>query len=232
MNDGFDAVLFDMDGLLLDTERLQLNCFVETRRKFNLADRPDVFLTCIGLRSDKSAHIVRDSLTDEIDYDAFCKQWKDACNAALAKGVPLRPGVLPLVRNLAGRGMPMGIATSTKTNDAKHHLEGAGILQYFDHVIGGDMVDDPKPNPQIYMNLAKALKVDASTCVAFEDSETGTRAAIASGATTIQVPDLIPPSDDIRKMNHIIAPSLLEGALVVGLIDKPDFAALKINQFG
>ena len=70
--------------------------------------------------------------------------------------------------------------------------------------------------------IAALLGVNAVDCVAFEDSETGTRAALASGARTIQVPDLIPPSDDLAKLGHVIAPSLLEGALEIGLITSLD----------
>jgi HAD superfamily hydrolase (TIGR01509 family) len=218
--------MFDMDGLLLDTERLQLDCFVAARRNFGLSDSPETFLACIGLRVDKSAHIIQASIGVDADYRAFCDHWDLLCKTALADGVPLRPGVETLLQLLNQRGLPIGIATSSKTEVAKHHLTDASILRYFNVVVGGDMVDAPKPHPQIYYDLATALGVEPADCVVFEDSETGTRAAIASGATTIQVPDMIPPSDALKKLGHLIAPSLLDGAVGIGLIERSEIAAL------
>jgi HAD superfamily hydrolase (TIGR01509 family) len=216
----YKAVMFDMDGLLLDTERLQLDCFVTAQRDFEIPENPKVFLACIGLRSDMGASIVRDSLPFGTDFDAFYKHWIALCKSAISQGAPLRPGVVTVLETLKQRGLSMGVATSSRSDSAVHHLDGAGILDYFDHVIGGDMVEEPKPSPEIYYRLASALNVKPAECAAFEDSETGTRAAMAAGATTVQVPDMIPPSDKFRDFGHVIAPTLLEGAMAIGLIDR------------
>jgi HAD superfamily hydrolase (TIGR01509 family) len=218
----YKAVMFDMDGLLLDTERLQLDCFVAAQRDLEIPENPKVFLACIGLRSDMGASIIRDSLPFGTDFDAFYKHWIALCECAISQGVPLRPGVMTMLETLKQRGLNMGVATSSRSDSAVHHLDGAGILDYFGHVIGGDMVDDPKPSPEIYHRLASSLDVKSAECAAFEDSETGTRAAMAAGATTVQVPDLIPPSDAFRDFGHVIAPTLLDGAVSIGLIDKMD----------
>ena len=116
----------------------------------------------------------------------------------------------------------MGVATSTQTEQACSQLERGGLLPHLKCVIGGDLVEKHKPNPEVYHKVAELLGVKAFDCVAFEDSETGTRAAVSSGAQTIQVPDLIPPSDDLVKLGHVIAFNLLEGALNIGLITNSD----------
>ncbi|WP_051644754.1 HAD family phosphatase [Labrenzia sp. DG1229] len=217
------AILFDMDGLLLDTEKVCLDSFVETRRLFSLSDSPDVFLRCVGVRRPECDQIIRESLFDQVEFQAFNEAWREEISATLRRDVPLKAGALQLVQILASKGYLMGVATSTQTEVARSHLEKTGLLPYFGGVIGGDLVQEGKPNPEVYHKIAQHLGVSAADCIAFEDSETGTRAAVASGARTIQIPDLIPPSADMLELGHVIASSLLEGALKVELIKTSDF---------
>jgi HAD superfamily hydrolase (TIGR01509 family) len=216
------AILFDMDGLLLDTERVCLNSFVETRRRFSLSDSPEVFLRCVGLRGSESDQIIQDSLPDSVEFHAFNEVWDEKIATVLRRDIPLKPGAVELVQILASKGYLMGVATSTRTEQAEFHLERTGLLSYFRGVIGGDFVQEGKPNPEVYHKIAEHLGVSAADCIAFEDSETGTRAAVASGAKTVQIPDLIPPSADLLKLGHVTAASLLEGALKVGIIKTSD----------
>jgi HAD superfamily hydrolase (TIGR01509 family) len=216
------AILFDMDGLLLDTERVCFDNFVETRRHFSLSDSPDVFLRCVGVRRPECDRIIRESLSDQVEFQDFNDVWRAKISATLRRDIPLKAGALQLFQILASKGYLMGVATSTETELARSHLEKAGLLPFLGGVIGGDQVQEGKPNPEVYHNIAKHLGVSAADCIAFEDSETGTRAAVASGARTIQIPDLIPPSADMLEFGHVIAPSLLEGALKVELIQTSD----------
>lgn len=216
------AILFDMDGLLLDTEKVCLDSFVETRRHFSLSDSPDVFLRCVGVRREECDQIIRESLFDQVEFRDFNDLWREKISATLRRDIPLKAGALQLVQTLASKGYLMGVATSTQTGPAQSHLERTGLLSFLGGVIGGDLVQEGKPNPEVYHKIAEHLGVNAADCIAFEDSETGTRAAVASGARTIQVPDLIPPSADMLELGHVIAPSLLEGALKVDLIKASD----------
>mgnify|MGYP000359677786 CR=1 FL=1 len=223
------AVMFDMDGLLLDTEKVCLECFVATRREFGLPDNPDVFLKCVGLRGEKPERIIRESLGDKVELAAFDTAWDKKIDASISRDVPVKSGAITLVRALAAKGVLMGVATSTNTQRAKAQLDRAGLLAYFTCVIGGDLVQNHKPNPEVYHKVAQILGVKAKDCVAFEDSETGTRAAVASGAITVQVPDLIQPSQGLIALGHIIAPTLIAGALRAGLIGACDIESEPIN---
>ena len=214
----FAAAMFDMDGLLLDTERVCLDAFVEARRAFGLSDGVDHFMKCVGLRAEASGQIIADSLQGQADPAVFNAAWDQRIETRLQQGIPLRPGAAELLRILHTRGVPVGVATSTRADRARHHLDRAGLLPFLRHVVGGDQVDRPKPDPQPYHRLAEFLGTTAEACVAFEDSDAGTRAAVASGALTVQVPDLIAPSEPLRALGHHIAPSLLAGAVAVGLI--------------
>lgn len=215
-------VIFDMDGLLFDTERLCLQSFVETRRHFSLPDDPDTFLKCIGLRGAEPVRIIRESLNSAMDLDVFNNEWRRRIDAMYAQGVPVKPGASKLVQLLDRNGHSLAVATSTDTADARRQLQAAQLLHHFSCVIGGDQVSRPKPDPEIYHKAAAELGVCVQDCVAFEDSETGVRAAHASGAKTVQIPDLIQPSAALRALGHIIAPELIEGAVTAGLISLDD----------
>ncbi|WP_298862583.1 HAD family phosphatase [uncultured Sulfitobacter sp.] len=212
------GVLFDMDGLLLDTERLFFECFTLTRAHFALPETPEVYLRSIGLRQDQSDEVIRESLPREIGLDQFNAQWDKRIAVRFAEDIPLKHGALPLLQMLAASGYKMAVATSTKTATARAHLAKAGLLPHIRDVIGGDLVKRGKPDPETYHKAAALIGLTASQCIAFEDSETGTRAALASSALTVQIPDLVPPSKTLIAQGHLIAPNLIEGAVKAGLI--------------
>ncbi len=218
------AIMFDMDGLLLDTERLIHECFGETRRHFGLPESPQTILRCVGLRQEKTRDIISGSLGDVVGYDAFSLEYEARVVERLRGHVPEKHGATRLMQLLTGKGYTVGIATSTDTHEAHRLLENAGLLQYVVDIVGGDRVENHKPHPEVYQSLAARLGRTASQCVAFEDSEVGTRAAVASGAVTVQVPDLIAPSDEIRMLGHFIAPDLLQGAVMAGLLTPDEIA--------
>lgn len=216
------AILFDMDGLLLDTEKVCFDNFVETRRHFSLSDSSDVFLRCVGLRRPECDRVILESLPEQVEFQDFNEVWREKISATLRREIPVKAGALQLFQVLSSKGYLMGVATSTETEVARSHLEKTGLLPFLAGVVGGDLVQQGKPNPEVYHKIAEHLGVSAADCIAFEDSETGTRAAVASGARTVQIPDLIPPSAEMLKFGHVIAPSLLEGALKVELIEPSD----------
>jgi len=214
------AVMFDMDGLLLDTERVGLDTFLEARREFELNADDTIFLRCVGHSGEGSKRIIKDSLEGRIDFDSFMKRWREIRAQRMSQEVPIKDGAQTLVRHLAGLQLPMGVGTSTETSLAKTFLARAGLLDYFECVCGRDKVTNAKPNPEVYHKVAGILGFEASECVVFEDSEVGTTAAVASGALTVQVPDLVPPSEKLLTLGHVVATTLLEGAEQVGLWGK------------
>ncbi len=207
-----------MDGLLLDTERLALAGFETTARELGLPDLAEMGRSLIGLRSDAVETRLRATLPGHVSFETFDSHWSSRFRAALAEGIPLKPGVTTLLGHLAATGLPCAVATSTRTARAREHLEAAGIARHFQAVIGGDQVARGKPAPDIYHKAAASLGLTAPDCVAFEDSDPGATAAIASGARAVQVPDITPPSPQMREKGHHIAVTLLDGARHLGLI--------------
>jgi HAD superfamily hydrolase (TIGR01509 family) len=217
------AFIFDMDGLLLDTERLSNAALHAAAADLGLTLPPDVFLEMIGrrgpdIRSRLASRLgvgVADDLVTQLiaradaHYEAF-----------LARGVPVKPGAVELLAWLESRGCPCAVATSTGTIRAERKLAAAGLRPFFQAIIGGDQVEHGKPAPDVYLRAAAVLAVAPQHCGVFEDSAPGLRAAHAAGATVCWIPDLAPVSPEIQALATVRADSLAR-VLEAFLADTP-----------
>ncbi len=207
----FEAIIFDMDGLLLDSEKIGLIAFQETCQQFELGDKTDLYIQCIGTNSESTKKILSSGLGDEVDFVHFWSICREKYHAETkTKAIPLKEGVKGLLRHLQSLQLPAAIATSTHTEFALLKLNNAGIADFFDIVVGGEQVNKSKPFPDIYLKTVKQMKTNAHKCLALEDSENGVKSALAAGMTVIQIPDLIKPSAPVKTSRHIILNSLKE----------------------
>jgi HAD superfamily hydrolase (TIGR01509 family) len=203
--DRFQAVVFDMDGLLLDSERLALVSFEAACTHFQLPDSPDVFQKLIGANAQLAKVVLREGFAGQIEPEVFDEVWqKRYLELVTERPIPLMPGVENLLATLKQMNMPMAVATSSKTAGAIYKLTAAGIYDYFQILVGGDQVENSKPKPDIFLRAAHKLNFESKHCLAFEDSENGVKAAHAAGMTVVQIPDLIQPSDDLLALGHIV----------------------------
>lgn len=206
---GFKAAIFDMDGLLLDSEQLALQAFEIGCEQFGLGDQTELFLRFVGTNADKGNAEMKQALDDIIDVDKFIITWRGIYAEWIAKeAVPLKAGVKEVLTHLNAINIPIAVATSTRTEPAEKKLKMAGIFEHFDVVIGGDQVAHSKPAPDIFLKAAKSLSFEPSNCIAYEDSPNGVRAAVAAGMTVVQVPDMIEPDDALLELGHIVLESL------------------------
>ena len=216
-----EALLFDMDGLLLDSEREFMGTLVEigTPLGFAPADLEAFFVTLVGTSAEQTALRLAEFLPTSVDATSFEKQWRLA-NAARRSGpMPLRPTVEHVLPRLARAGHRMAVVTSTKRTPALAHLEHAGLLSYFDLVVAGDDVSANKPDPAPYLQAAETLGVDPRKCAAFEDSDTGTHAAVAAGCLTTQIPDLRPAGVPLPDLGQHIAKDMQEALQQLRVLD-------------
>lgn len=203
----FQAAIFDMDGLLLDTERVCMRIFQEACEAQNLPFYKDVYLSIIGRNAAGIEVIFRKAYGD--DLDRLHKEWRDRYNAVVKhQAIPVKEGVIELLEWLKEQGLPVAVATSTAKEVAKKKLELAGLSQYFDNLTTGCEVSHGKPDPEIYLLAASRLDIEPTKCLAFEDSNNGVRAAVAAYMVTFQIPDLVEPCEEVRGFGHAIVPSL------------------------
>ncbi|UWX03912.1 HAD family phosphatase [Pseudoxanthomonas sp. NC8] len=216
-----DAVIFDMDGLMLDSERAINLCMARAARELG-HDLPDtLWLQMIGGGDGLCRRLLAERIGGEAT-DVLLDRAEAMYDAVADAGIDHRPGIVDLLEFLVARGIPRAVATSTRRPLAVRKLAAAGLAPYFDAVCTSSDVPRPKPAPDVYLLAASTLGVAPSRCLVLEDSPTGVRAALAAGMTPIQVPDLLEPDDEVRALRHRIVQSLgeaqrlLEARLAIG----------------
>lgn len=200
-----------MDGLLLDSERLARDAFVAACTAFGFVPDLEVYHRCIGSTYEKTEAILRGHFGPEFPYPEIAGRWDELYHARLDEGpVPVKPGAVELLVHLEQSRIPAALVTSTRRSTAERKLEGVGLLGHFDHRVCGGETPRGKPAPDPYLEAARLLGVDATRCLALEDSANGVRSAHAAGCLVVQIPDLVAPTDDVRALEHLILDSLGE----------------------
>lgn len=204
------TVVFDMDGVLFDTEALVLSCWKLVGEKYGLKDIEEAFRRCIGTNSAQTRKIVCDFWGEALDYEKFRREASYVFRRKVdAHGIPVKRGARELLSYLKVNGYRTGLATSTRRQAAEQELEQAGLLRFFPVIVGGDMVTHSKPHPEIYFRACRELGVDPSQAFAIEDSYHGVRSAHAAGMRVFMVPDLIEPDEEMAELAYQIVPSLM-----------------------
>ena len=207
----FELILFDLDGLLIDSERIALEQFLLTAKDFNIDFEKHTYLKCIGANAKRVDEILSEALAGQTDYLSFKAAWRTRYKSLIEhQSIPLKPGAIEILTDIKSRRQPLCLATSTETSQARIKLRNSSISEYFDRIIGGDQVEHSKPSPDLFLRAAEKFNVSAENCLVLEDSENGVKAAINAAMTVIQIPDLVPPSNALKQQGHIILNSLLD----------------------
>ena len=198
------AVIFDMDGLLIDSERVILDCWRTVAAEQALSLDDELWLSMVGMHDAACTELLVRRLgrakAERLNIDC-----KDRYDLLVERGLPLKDGAIELLQELSTRGVPLAIATSTRRERALIKLARCGIDHYFGAIATSSDVAHPKPAADIYLLAASRLGVMPGNCVALEDSEMGVRAAAAAGMAVIQVPDLVPASELARSLAQVVA---------------------------
>ena len=203
------AVLFDLDGLIIDSEAIVWEIMQQVGQRFGVAVDRTLFLELIGRHGPDVETRLLAAWGKDFPLDEFRRGTQEAWRHYTAtRPIPVKPGFEALIDCLDRRGIKRAIATSTRHLRALHKLDCAGLAGRFDTVIGGDMVANGKPAPDIYLLAAERLGVAPEDCVVLEDSEPGARAGVAAGTTVLLIPDLNTPSDELTRLVHAVLPSL------------------------
>ena len=206
----FDAVIFDMDGLLLDSESIALSAFTEASKNTQIPLSNSVFNACVGANRETRAEILKSAIAGSERYTRFTSEWDRIYSAYCEDAIPLMDGALEFLKFLKAHNKRFAVATSTPIAIALSKLKKSKILDYFEFVIGGDQVSAGKPDPELYLTAAERLGVVPEKCLALEDSKNGTLSAFRAGMLVVQIPNMIAPDEELIALGHPIMQSLNE----------------------
>ena len=197
------AVIFDMDGLMIDTERLALKAWRLAGADFGFPISEDIFITMVGRNRWDSDRTLVEIFGSDFPVSAVRKKYRFYLDGWIDQGkMSVKSGLLDLLCFLDKISMPKAVATSTEYERAIHKLSLVNLLDYFPIVIAGDQIEKGKPAPDIFLAAALRLEVLPQHCLVLEDSDAGIQAAYDAGMTSIMIPDMKPPSERSRVFAH------------------------------
>ncbi|HEX5660389.1 MAG TPA: HAD family phosphatase [Polyangiales bacterium] len=194
----FGAVVFDMDGLLLDSERPLLDAWVQAARELDHPFHPHLLASVLGRPGEDGVAMFRASLPADFPYERVGKRARELLAAVREAGYGVKAGARELLEKLREASVPCAVASSTRREQIGSHLDKAGLLPFFQAIAAGDEVQNGKPAPDIFLLAAERLAVAPETCLVFEDSEHGARGALAANMQVVIVPDVNQPGDEAR----------------------------------
>lgn len=211
------AVIFDQDGLMFDTERLSMEGWMRTAKRYGIQLDQGFFRDLRGCKPDKVKEAFTGKYGMEAEYDAICEEKRRYSYQWIEdNGVPVKPGLKELLAYLKEHGVKTAVATASSRAWTLGNVRDAGLEEYFDQYICGDMVEEAKPNPAIFLMAARVLEEEPGRCVILEDSYNGIKAAHAGGFLPVMVPDQDEPDAELKKLLTARCDSLFD---VIGLFE-------------
>lgn len=205
----YKAVVFDMDGVIFDSERAVMQCWKEVASRHNIPDIEKAILACTGTTMVRTREIMLNLYGADFPYDEYARESSAIFHSRYDGGrLPMKPGVKELLTFLKEHDKKIALASSTRQQVVTDELRDAGVIEYFDRIICGDMVSRNKPAPDIFLKACEELNISPSDSYAIEDSYNGIRAAHAGGLHPIMVPDLLPADEEMQSLAEIVLPSL------------------------
>ena len=202
------GAIFDMDGLLFDTERLFRDGWGEMARRFGQVPQPDFPAAVAGTSGEGMREVIR-RYYPAVDAHAFQSGCISRTAEILRQGLPEKPGMREILRFFQEQGVKMAVASSSGREMIEDNLRRAGVLDCFDAVVSGQEVSRGKPAPDIFLLAARKIGCAPEDCYVFEDGINGARAGVAAGCATVMIPDLMQPTEDLLERCAGIYPSLL-----------------------
>lgn len=211
------AVIFDMDGLMLDTERMARKAWAKALADHGYPIKDVEYLRLVGRTVQDAEVILKDLYGPALPFQQVFERRQAYYDQDIEQnGIPLKPGLLELLAYLDEKNIVKAVASSTPCWFAVRKLAHVGIEKRFSAVVCGDMVERGKPAPDLFLEAARRINMRPEQCVVLEDSEAGIAAAHAAGMVPVMIPDLKPPTEDTTAMAYRILPTLLEVMPLIG----------------
>lgn len=205
-----ELVVFDVDGLMIDTESVWKNAFDKAGDKYGIPNLGDtLFPSLIGKRLEDEQELLDRLLPSDIQ-NQLINEWRQIGLGSLEREVPVKPGLYEMLDYLEQHHIKMAVATTTRRELTEQRLKKIGVYNRFDYVLCGDEVTKRKPDPEIYLSVLHKMNTKAENAIVLEDSSVGVEAAYRAGIDCIQVPDLIAPTEVQEKQTICIVKDLME----------------------
>ena len=206
----FDAVVFDMDGVIFDSEKRVVECWKVIADKYGVPDIEAACRECFGCNQTVAKERFLKRYGEDFPYVEYKKEMSDLFHERYDNGnLPMLPGVVEILTFLKENNKKIALASSTRRVSVESGLTWAGIIDYFDAIICGDMVERSKPEPDIFLKACAELDVEPKRAYAIEDSYNGIRAAHRGGLMPVMVPDMMEPDEEMKQLCVTIEDSLL-----------------------
>ena len=205
-----ELVVFDVDGLMIDTESVWKNAFDKAGDKYGIPNLGDtLFPSLIGKRLEDEQELLDRLLPSDIQ-NQLINEWRQIGLGSLEREVPVKPGLYEMLDYLEQHHIKMAVATTTRRELTEQRLKKIGVYDRFEYVLCGDEVTKRKPDPEIYLSVLHKMNTKAENAIVLEDSSVGVEAAYRAGIDCIQVPDLIAPTEIQKKQTIYTAKDLME----------------------
>ena len=205
-----ELVVFDVDGLMIDTESVWKNAFDKAGDKYGIPNLGDtLFPSLIGKRLEDEQELLDRLLPSDIQ-NSLINEWRQIGLGSLEREVPVKPGLYEMLDYLEQHHIKMAVATTTRRELTEQRLKKIGVYNRFDYVLCGDEVTKRKPDPEIYLSVLHKMNTKAENALVLEDSVVGVEAAYRAGIECIQVPDIIAPTNVQKKQTIYTAKDLME----------------------
>lgn len=204
-----NGVVFDMDGLLLDTENVFIRFFDEVGKEMGYDDVASTCKSAIGKNSQGTKEVFNKKYGENFFYDDFRKKASAKIYDFYEKnGMPIKKGAVEILKYFKSKNFKIALATSRGFKNAKYMLTKSNLYNYFDKFVFGEEISNGKPMPDIYIYACEKIGLKPSECYAFEDSINGVKSATLAGLKTIMIPDVLKPTEEIKDLLYAILPSL------------------------
>lgn len=205
------AVIFDMDGVIFDSERYVIECWKIVGEKYHIPDIEKMCLECTGINATLTKKKMLDHYGQDFPYEKYREEERAIFQSKVSGGrLPVKKGARELLAFLKEKGIKVALASSTRKEVVHKELAEANLIDYFDAIICGDMVKKSKPEPDIFLAACEALGVSPKDCIGIEDSHNGVRACHSAKLFTIMVPDLMPVTSQMKELANMILPDLCQ----------------------
>lgn len=205
------GVIFDMDGLMLDTESLAIPAWLKAGTTYGYPITEEHVAHTFGFSVKSMQEYFISLFGDEFPFEETLQIRKDYVNDWIDEhGVPFKTGLLQLLPFLKNSGYKIAVATSCDLERVTRYFHQGGIMDYFDSIVTGEMVPRSKPHPDIFLKASENLGLDPSVCLGLEDSPAGLESIFRAGMTAVMIPDKIPYSDALKPFTSIVLNDLSE----------------------